>query len=221
MRKSINIALLVAIILSACSTTPSTKTKVVNVVTNTPLITPTSRSLWSTRTQPPNRSLRACLDSFALNVRAGPGKEHPIIGDLENGECVNIDAVSEDGYWGRTENTNWRSRVHGWVAISFFTISGNTKSLTVKSPDATPTIKYIIPTSTRRPVIIVPPVPTLPPKPPNCHPSYANVCLKIGAGDYDCAGGSGNGPNYVSGPVRVVGYDEFGLDRDKDGWGCE
>ena len=55
----------------------------------------------------------------------------------------------------------------------------------------------------------------------NCHPSYAGVCLLIGAGDYDCAGGSGNGPNYVRGPVRVVGYDEFGLDRDGDGWGCE
>lgn len=54
-----------------------------------------------------------------------------------------------------------------------------------------------------------------------CHPSYSNVCLKVGAGDYDCAGGSGNGPNYVRGPVYVVGYDEFDLDRDNDGVGCE
>ena len=52
-----------------------------------------------------------------------------------------------------------------------------------------------------------------------CHPSYSG-CLKIGAGDYDCAGGSGNGPNYT-GRVQVLGYDEFGLDRDKDGIGCE
>lgn len=43
----------------------------------------------------------------------------------------------------------------------------------------------------------------------------------ISQGDYDCAGGSGNGPNYVQGPVVVVGYDEFGLDRDNDGIGCE
>ena len=221
MRKSIYIALSVAIILNACSTTPSTKTKAVKVVTNTPRITATSRSRLSTRTQPPNKSLRACLDSFALNVRAGPGKEHPIIGDLENGECVNIDAISEDGYWCRTEDTNWQSPVHGWVAISFFTVTGNMNSLMVKAPDVTPTIKYIIPTSTRKPAVIVPPAPTSPPIRSGCHPSYANVCLKIGAGDYDCAGGSGNGPNYVSGPVRVVGYDEFGLDRDGDGWGCE
>lgn len=53
----------------------------------------------------------------------------------------------------------------------------------------------------------------------SCHPSYSG-CLKPDAGDYDCASGSGNGPNYT-GPVRVLGYDEFGLDRDGDGWGCE
>jgi micrococcal nuclease len=55
----------------------------------------------------------------------------------------------------------------------------------------------------------------------SCHPSYEGACLAIGNGDYDCAGGSGNGPNYVKGPIKVVGPDEFGLDRDNDGVGCE
>lgn len=55
--------------------------------------------------------------------------------------------------------------------------------------------------------------------PSNCHPSYSG-CLKMNAGDYDCAGGSGNGPNYI-GPVQVYGSDPFDLDRDNDGWGCE
>lgn len=54
----------------------------------------------------------------------------------------------------------------------------------------------------------------------NCHPSYQGACLDPRASDYDCAGGSGNGPKYT-GPVRVVGYDEYDLDRDNDGWGCE
>jgi hypothetical protein len=40
-------------------------------------------------------------------------------------------------------------------------------------------------------------------------------------GDYDCFGGSGNGPNYAKGPILVVGPDEFGLDGDGDGIGCE
>jgi len=39
--------------------------------------------------------------------------------------------------------------------------------------------------------------------------------------DVDCAGGSGNGPYYVEGPVEVVGPDEYGLDADHDGIGCE
>jgi micrococcal nuclease len=58
-------------------------------------------------------------------------------------------------------------------------------------------------------------------KPSNCHPSYVGACLKQGIGDYDCASGSGNGPNYVYEAVEVVGYDEFDLDRDGDGLGCE
>lgn len=53
-----------------------------------------------------------------------------------------------------------------------------------------------------------------------CHPSYSGKCLKKNTGDYDCAGGSGNGPNYTR-SVRVVGPDVFGLDRDGDGIGCE
>jgi PASTA domain len=63
------------------------------------------------------------------------------------------------------------------------------------------------------------PPPTAPPD--NCHASYQGECLEAGIGDYDCAGGSGNGPNYVQGTVRVVGPDEFDLDRDGDGLGCE
>jgi len=53
----------------------------------------------------------------------------------------------------------------------------------------------------------------------SCHSGYSG-CLKRNAGDYDCSGGSGNGPNYT-GKVKVYGSDPFGLDRDKDGWGCE
>jgi hypothetical protein len=53
-----------------------------------------------------------------------------------------------------------------------------------------------------------------------CHPSYKGACLDPRASDYDCRGGSGNGPKYT-GLVRVVGPDVFRLDSDGDGWGCE
>ena len=36
----------------------------------------------------------------------------------------------------------------------------------------------------------------------------------------DCIGGGGNGPGYT-GKVRVVGPDEYRLDPNGDGYGCE
>jgi resuscitation-promoting factor RpfB len=53
-----------------------------------------------------------------------------------------------------------------------------------------------------------------------CHGSYKGRCLRAHASDYDCRGGSGNGP-YYTGLVRVVGPDVFDLDRDGDGIGCD
>jgi hypothetical protein len=54
-----------------------------------------------------------------------------------------------------------------------------------------------------------------------CDPNYRGACLKPNVSDYDCAGGSGNGPYYVRGPIRVVGRDHYRLDADHDGIGCE
>nr|WP_280482671.1 hypothetical protein [Nocardia cyriacigeorgica] len=53
---------------------------------------------------------------------------------------------------------------------------------------------------------------------PGCHESY-DPCVPI-TSDVDCAGGSGNGPEYT-GRVRVIGPDEYDLDRDGNGIGCE
>jgi hypothetical protein len=55
----------------------------------------------------------------------------------------------------------------------------------------------------------------------SCDPNYAGACLKPNVSDYDCAGGSGDGPYYVQGPITVVGNDHYGLDRDGDGVACE
>jgi hypothetical protein len=53
----------------------------------------------------------------------------------------------------------------------------------------------------------------------DCTPGYS-PCLPP-ASDYDCAGGIGDGPEYVSGPVTVTGSDPYGLDHDNNGVGCE
>ncbi|KQV03018.1 hypothetical protein ASD13_06160 [Microbacterium sp. Root1433D1] len=63
------------------------------------------------------------------------------------------------------------------------------------------------------------PVPLVQPA-AECHSSYSGVCVPI-ASDVDCAGGSGNGPAYVRGPLQVVGPDVYDLDRDGDGIACD
>jgi hypothetical protein len=66
---------------------------------------------------------------------------------------------------------------------------------------------------------VVRPVVSTPPPSANCTPGYS-PCLAP-AYDYDCAGGSGDGPKYVYGTVRVTGSDPYGLDADGDGYGCD
>jgi hypothetical protein len=55
----------------------------------------------------------------------------------------------------------------------------------------------------------------------SCDSNYSGMCLRPNASDYDCAGGSGDGPYYVQGPITVVGEDHYGLDADGDGTACE
>lgn len=69
----------------------------------------------------------------------------------------------------------------------------------------------------------VAPAPKAAPRPApksSCDPNYSGACVPI-ASDVDCAGGSGNGPAYISGPVTVIGTDIYDLDRDGNGTGCE
>jgi resuscitation-promoting factor RpfB len=71
---------------------------------------------------------------------------------------------------------------------------------------------------TRKPVTKVVAVGTKQPG-NNCDPNYT-PCVPI-ASDVDCAGGSGNGPAYVDGPIQVIGSDPYDLDRDGDGIACD
>ncbi|GAA4699158.1 hypothetical protein GCM10023226_42400 [Nocardioides nanhaiensis] len=61
--------------------------------------------------------------------------------------------------------------------------------------------------------------PVAPPPAENCTPGY-RPCLSP-ASDYDCAGGSGDGPEYAQGPIYVSGSDPYELDSEGDGVACE
>lgn len=92
---------------------------------------------------------------------------------------------------------------------------------TTAAPTTTrpPTTK---PPTTKRPITAAPAT-TAAIKPlvgSGCDPNYTGACVPV-ASDVDCAGGTGNGPAYVQGPVQVVGSDPYRLDADNDGLGCE
>jgi hypothetical protein len=53
-----------------------------------------------------------------------------------------------------------------------------------------------------------------------CDSNYEGACLDPNSYDYDCDGGSGDGPDYT-GLVRVVGDDIHDLDADGDGIACD
>lgn len=83
------------------------------------------------------------------------------------------------------------------------------------SPDSAPRTKTQenSPTPTPKNALVAPQAQS------NCDPNYSG-CVPI-ASDVDCAGGSGNGPAYVKGPIQVIGRDIYGLDRDGNGTACE
>lgn len=104
-----------------------------------------------------------------------------------------------------------------WSVPTTTTTAATTTTTTSQPPTTTVAPTTTVTTTTTIPATTT----TTTPPAQNCHSSYEGACLLVGAGDYDCAGGSGNGPYYVTGPVYVVGPDEFDLDRDGDGVGCE
>jgi hypothetical protein len=108
------------------------------------------------------------------------------------------------------------------VAPSSSTTPAPTTTAAPTTTKARPTTTRRATTTTRRPTTTTHrAAPTTAPPTRNCDPAYPDRCLHDGIGDYDCAGGSGNGPNYVTGPIRVRPPDPFGLDADGDGVGCE
>ena len=61
------------------------------------------------------------------------------------------------------------------------------------------------------------------PSPQPCTSGYSPCLVYHGGADYDCYGGSGNGPYYTEPGVvyTVSGSDPYDLDADGDGSGCE
>ncbi|MGH3762459.1 MAG: hypothetical protein ACRDTB_32535, partial [Actinophytocola sp.] len=134
------------------------------------------------------------------------------------------------------------------VLLVFGAIVGNDDDTTSSNPTAGETTTEPLPTTTRpapttttttttvapKPVAPKPkpkpkprvttPRPAAPPPPEpkpasDCDENYTG-CVPV-ASDVDCAGGSGDGPAYATGPVQVIGADVYDLDGNGDGTACE
>lgn len=101
----------------------------------------------------------------------------------------------------------------------------STTTTTTTPPPPPPTTTTVVqqpppPQTTEQQPAPPPPVAEEPAPQKECDPNYTG-CVPISSDDVDCAGGSGNGPEYAEGPVDVIGSDIYGLDHDKDGVACE
>ncbi len=179
-------------------------------------------------------------DVESLSSAESPGPRDPVVEvdlDLLTDELV--DELSADGSMSRSEAE--------CVTDGMFDELGEATLVQMLEEEVSPPTEFEEamfkmsleclepPTPSTEPPAPEPTIPPAPPAPPvteyspppapvapqssNCSPNYTG-CVPI-ASDVDCAGGSGNGPAYVRGPVQVLGADIYGLDSDGDGVGCE
>jgi endonuclease YncB( thermonuclease family) len=132
---------------------------------------------------------------------------------VENGFAVAMEYPPDIAHADELAEAEERANADGDIPCSTTTTATPTTTTTVA-----PTTTTVAPTTTTAPA----PTTTAPPA-SNCHPAYSSPCVPADVSDVDCAGGSGNGPYYVNGPVYLSGTaDPYGLDgNDNDGIGCE
>jgi hypothetical protein len=121
----------------------------------------------------------------------------------------------------KTRKVNDSSLDKGETRVRTAGVRGvRTLTYEVTVTDGEPTGRRLVNSEvTRKPVTKVVAVGTRTDSGGNCQSGYS-PCVPI-ASDVDCAGGGGNGPEYVSGPIRVTGSDPYELDRDGDGIACD
>jgi micrococcal nuclease len=155
--------------------------------------------------------------------------------ELVNGKTVVLETdVSETDQYGRLLRYVWLTETVPWTLVNVELVRRGVASLDTWPPD----VKYVeliraaehsargtsaglwgaTPPPTRAPTPVRTLVPFVAPPPEpasDCHPSY-DPCLPI-VGDLNCPDVRGLG----AAPVRVKGSDDYALDRDGDGIGCE
>ena len=131
---------------------------------------------------------------------------------VENGFAVAKEYPPDTAHADELAQAQQRAETQSYGLWSAATTAPTTTTTAAPTTTTTvaPTTTTVAPTTTAAPAS-------------NCHPAYSSPCVPAGVSDVDCAGGSGNGPYYVNGPVYLVGSDDpYDLDGNtRDGVGCE
>jgi hypothetical protein len=158
--------------------------------------------------------------AYGINAAARSGYVIDHLIALELGGSNDIKNLWPQPTGGGSDKDAIENKLHGLLCNNKLSLSDAQAAVTHwdvwVDPTATTTTRYVPPPTT---VYVPPPTVYVPPPTPDCTPGY-DPCIPPGS-DVDCAGGTGNGPRYISGPLTVTGSDPYGLDTDHDGIGCE
>ena len=173
---------------------------------------PTAAAPESTPTDPAAEPTSAEATTTA-NSSAPPTATGPVVTTRTETKRVTIAF--------KTRRVNDADLAKGKTQVRTRGVNGvKTITYAVTLTDGKPTARRVLRTSvTKQPVTRVIAVGTKKRTTSNCNPNYS-PCVPI-ASDVDCAGGSGDGPAYVDGPIQVIGTDPYDLDRDDDGTACD
>ena len=189
----------------------------------TPVAATTGRSATTTATSSPSTATTSTTATTATTTTASAPTDTQVTTTVtevvalpftkqtvEDGALVKGNTVVRTAGRDGSKTVTWSVRTQGGIEVG--------RTVTREQVTRQP-VTEVTAVGTKAPTSTPAPKPTSTTA-AQCDPNYSGACVPV-ASDVDCAGGSGNGPAYVRGPVQVVGRDIYGLDADHDGIGCE
>ncbi|MGC8838788.1 MAG: SH3 domain-containing protein [Anaerolineae bacterium] len=152
---------------------PATPTPTAEPPTATPVAPPTATPVPATPTPEPSPVVQVAVET--LNVRQGPGTEYPRIGQVRQGDRLQVLARSPAGEWYLICCVGGQQ---GWVAVAYVRLVEGTTA-------AIPIATAIPPTPVPRPTDTPAPPPTATSVPATPTPVYPFVAREVTGYPYD------------------------------------
>ncbi len=124
--------LLTCVLLLACSGSAKATPTPFVLTPDSPTAPPIGPSLDHSPTQPPATAPATLPHQVTgtatdvLNIRAGPGLNYAVKGQLQEGDTITIVGKSADGIW-------WQCN-RGWVSSTYIQVTGDASTVPVSTP---------------------------------------------------------------------------------------